>query len=114
MLRLLLAAFHPRHHYLIHIDGTKAVRKVARLIATHPFLGLQSNIHIVPDPEPITYLGSTLLAVSMRVMQAYVSSTLEWDWFINLSASDYPLVTPDGESRWTFKAPYRYITFKAP
>lgn len=26
----------------------------------------------------------------------------DWDWFINLSASDYPLVTQDGEFFFAF------------
>ncbi|KAG9140653.1 hypothetical protein Leryth_006863 [Lithospermum erythrorhizon] len=40
-------------------------------------------------------LATTLHAMSM-LLRAEDKSRSKWDWFINLSASDYPLVTQDG------------------
>lgn len=36
-----------------------------------------------------------MLATTLHAM-AILLRTCKWDWFINLSASDYPLVTQDG------------------
>ena len=40
--------------------------------------------------------GSTSLASVLHGAAALLRYSKEWDWFINLVASDYPLITQDG------------------
>ncbi|MCD7471086.1 Beta-glucuronosyltransferase GlcAT14A [Datura stramonium] len=42
----------------------------------------------------VTYRGPTMLATTLHAMSMLLRIA-KWDWFINLSASDYPLVTQD-------------------
>jgi hypothetical protein len=37
-----------------------------------------------------------MIACTLQAIAIMLRESLEWDWFINLSASDYPLVTQDG------------------
>jgi hypothetical protein len=46
-------------------------------------------------------------ATTLHAM-AMLLKTCHWDWFINLSASDYPLVTQDG----TVSVLNYYMTFE--
>ncbi|MBA0758829.1 hypothetical protein Gotri_021793, partial [Gossypium trilobum] len=46
------------------------------------------------EPPRLAYLISGTKGDSHRMMRT-LQESLDWDWFINLSASDYPLVTQD-------------------
>jgi hypothetical protein len=46
----------------------------------------------------ITYRGPTMVANTLHAAAILLKEYGDWDWFINLSASDYPLVTQDGLS----------------
>ncbi|MFS7955421.1 putative glycosyl transferase, family 14 [Helianthus anomalus] len=43
----------------------------------------------------VTYCGPTMVANTLNVAAMLLRDGGDWDWFINLSASDYPLVTQD-------------------
>lgn len=43
----------------------------------------------------ITYKGSSMIANTLHGAAILLKYSKHWDWFINLSASDYPLVTQD-------------------
>lgn len=45
----------------------------------------------------VTYRGPTMVANTLHAAAILLKEGGDWDWFINLSASDYPLVTQDGE-----------------
>lgn len=45
----------------------------------------------------VTYRGPTMVANTLHAAAVLLREGGDWDWFINLSASDYPLVTQDGE-----------------
>ncbi|KAG6751958.1 hypothetical protein POTOM_044173 [Populus tomentosa] len=100
--RLLKALYHPGNYYLIHVDSDapeKEHREIAEFVSSDPVFGLVGNVWIVGKPNLVTYRGPTMLATTLHAM-AILLRTCKWDWFINLSASDYPLVTQDG-SAWT-------------
>ncbi|KAF3501393.1 hypothetical protein F2Q69_00040979 [Brassica cretica] len=44
----------------------------------------------------VTYKGPTMIACTLQAVAVFLKESWDWDWFINLSASDYPLVTQDG------------------
>ncbi|KAH7571641.1 hypothetical protein JRO89_XS04G0110000 [Xanthoceras sorbifolium] len=96
--RALLALYHPANHYLIHMDREapeEEQREVAEFVASEPVFSLVNNVYIVGKPNLVTYRGPTMLATTLHAMSMLLRCC-KWDWFINLSASDYPLVTQDG------------------
>ncbi|KAL5770233.1 hypothetical protein ACOSP7_014387 [Xanthoceras sorbifolium] len=95
--RALLALYHPANHYLIHMDREapeEEQREVAEFVASEPVFSLVNNVYIVGKPNLVTYRGPTMLATTLHAMSMLLRCC-KWDWFINLSASDYPLVTQD-------------------
>lgn len=96
--RALLALYHPGNHYLIHMDREapeKEQKEIAEFVANEPVFRMVNNVYIVGKPNLVTYRGPTMLATTLHAI-AMLSRCCKWDWFINLSASDYPLVTQDG------------------
>lgn len=96
--RLLPAIYHPGNHYLIHLDqGASAAehREIAEFLGRNPVFRRVGNVWMVGKPSLVTYRGPTMLATTLHAM-AILLRSCRWDWFINLSASDYPLVTQDG------------------
>lgn len=96
--RLLLALYHPGNYYLIHMDyGAPPAehREIAKFVATDPVFSQVGNVWVVKKPNLVTYRGPSMLATTLHAM-AMLLRTCKWDWFINLSASDYPLITQDG------------------
>ncbi|KAF5725753.1 secondary cell wall-related glycosyltransferase family 14 [Tripterygium wilfordii] len=96
--RLLLALYHPGNYYLIHLDQEAPAaeqRELAAFVAEEDVFGLVGNVWIVGKPNLVTYRGPTMLATTLHGMAILLRSFKYWDWFINLSASDYPLMTQD-------------------
>ncbi|XP_021888708.1 beta-glucuronosyltransferase GlcAT14A isoform X2 [Carica papaya] len=95
--RLLRALYHPGNHYLIHIDSEAPEveqRDIAEFVYGDPVFGLMGNVLIVGKPNLVTYRGPTMLATTLHAISMLLRCC-NWDWFINLSASDYPLLTQD-------------------
>ncbi|KAG8372286.1 hypothetical protein BUALT_Bualt12G0050500 [Buddleja alternifolia] len=95
--RLLLALYHPSNHYLIHIDRgapENEHQEIARFVSSNGVFVEVGNVWIVKKGNLVTYRGPTMLATTLHAMSMLLRIA-EWDWFINLSASDYPLVTQD-------------------
>lgn len=105
MFRLLLAVYHPRNRYLLHLamDASREDREwlAAKVIAV-PAIRQFGNVDIVGQPLWITYLGSTHLAATLRAASILLKVGGGWDWFITLSALDYPLMTQDDLSHVFF------------
>ncbi|KAK1379684.1 beta-glucuronosyltransferase GlcAT14A [Heracleum sosnowskyi] len=98
IIRLLLSVYHPKNHYLLHLDLTASnaereslaleVEKVAIFKAA-------KNVYVIGkadfnDPNGCSSVSATLHGASMLLRLSE-----NWDWFINLNAADYPLVTQD-------------------
>ncbi|KAJ0013198.1 hypothetical protein Pint_20725 [Pistacia integerrima] len=95
--RALLALYHPGNYYLIHMDKgapENEQNEIAEFISNEPVFSLVNNVYMVGKPNLVTYRGPTMLATTLHAM-AMLLRCCKWDWFINLSASDYPLVTQD-------------------
>lgn len=96
--RTLLALYHPGNYYLIHFDygAPKSQHlEVAEFVSKNEVFSQVGNVWIVGKPNLVTYRGPTMLAATLHSISILLR-TCQWDWFINLSASDYPLVTQDG------------------
>ncbi|KAH9326106.1 hypothetical protein KI387_006284 [Taxus chinensis] len=98
MRRTLQALYHPRNHYLLHLDLEAPPRErieLAKYVKTEPTFMEANNVHVVGKANLVTYKGPTMIACTLHAVAILLKQSKEWDWFINLSASDYPLVTQD-------------------
>uniref|UniRef100_A0A453H474 Xylosyltransferase 1 n=1 Tax=Aegilops tauschii subsp. strangulata TaxID=200361 RepID=A0A453H474_AEGTS len=101
--RCLLALYHPRNHYILHLDAEAPDSDRAALaafVASHPVLAAARNVRVVEKANLVTYRGPTMVTTTLHAAAAFLwgegrGKGADWDWFINLSASDYPLVTQD-------------------
>ncbi|KAL3697788.1 hypothetical protein R1sor_011864 [Riccia sorocarpa] len=96
--RVLQALYHPRNHYVLHLDLEAPARErveLARSIRTDPTLSEVGNVHVVGKANLVTYRGPTMVAATLHAAAILIKQKADFDWFINLSASDYPLITQD-------------------
>lgn len=98
MVRLLLAVYHPRNWYLLHLgaDASDQERmELASAINAVPVVRAFGNVDVLGKPTRLTYMGSTHLAATLRAVAILLKVDAGWNWFLELSASDYPLLTQD-------------------
>ncbi|URE22493.1 Core-2/I-Branching enzyme [Musa troglodytarum] len=101
MLRLLKAVYHPRNRYLLHQDaGSSAVERsnLARSVQSERLFRAFRNVDVIGQSYAVDRTGPSVLAATLHGAAVLLRLNADWDWFITLSASDYPLVTQDGES----------------
>ncbi|GFY98057.1 core-2/I-branching beta-1,6-N-acetylglucosaminyltransferase family protein [Actinidia rufa] len=94
---VLWALYHPGNYYLIHVDYDAPESEhleIAKFVSSEAVFGEVGNVWVVGKPNLVTYRGPTMLGTTLHAM-AMLLRIAKWDWFINLSASDYPLVTQD-------------------
>lgn len=99
MRRLLQAAYHPRNYYLLHLDleASDSERlELAKYVKSENVLREFRNVMVVGKANLITDKGPTMIASTLQAIAILLKRAKDWDWFINLSASDYPLVSQDG------------------
>ncbi|RWW76039.1 hypothetical protein BHE74_00015894 [Ensete ventricosum] len=100
VLRLLLAVYHPRNRYLLHLsaDASESERAdlAARVWFTIPAVRAFGNVDVVGKASAMTPMGSSGLAATLHAASTLLRLDDGWDWFVTLSAEDYPLVTQDG------------------
>lgn len=97
--RLLLAVYHPRNRYLLHIgtEGTEDERlRLSSLVKSVPAIRVFENVDVIGKPDANTYMGASNIAAILRAAAIFLKMDGDWDWFITLSALDYPLLTQDG------------------
>ncbi|EEF31323.1 beta-glucuronosyltransferase GlcAT14A isoform X2 [Ricinus communis] len=98
ILRLLLAVYHPRNHYLLHLGADASDEERARLvwaINAVPAIRSFANVDVVGKPSRLVYMGSSNLAATLRAAAILLRVQSGWNWFVALSAFDYPLLTQD-------------------
>ncbi|XP_042390135.1 beta-glucuronosyltransferase GlcAT14A-like isoform X2 [Zingiber officinale] len=98
ILRLLKAVYHPRNHYLLHLDSgcDDLERKyVAHSIESERLFEAFRNVDIVGKSYPVDRTGPSAVAATLHGAAVLLRLDADWDWFITLSAVDYPLVTQD-------------------
>ncbi|XP_063077573.1 xylosyltransferase 2 isoform X2 [Engraulis encrasicolus] len=90
--RLLKAIYHKQHFYYIHVDQRSDYlhREVVALASRYP------NVRATPWRMVTIWGGASLLKAYLRSMADLLSTdTPPWDYYINLSATDYPTRTND-------------------
>lgn len=97
--RTLRALYHPLNQYIVHMDleSPAAERlELATKIEKDPLFSHVGNVYMITKANMVTYRGPTMVANTLHACAILLKKSQNWDWFINLSASDYPLVTQDG------------------
>ncbi|KMS96066.1 hypothetical protein BVRB_002270 [Beta vulgaris subsp. vulgaris] len=96
--RLLLSIYHPKNLYLLHLDrfAPQSDRdRLALRVSSLPVFKAARNVHVVGHADFAYPKGSSPIASLLRGASILLRLKSDWDWFINLSAKDYPLVTQD-------------------
>lgn len=98
VLRLLKAVYHPRNRYLLHLDaGSSAAEriKLARAVQSEAVFKAFGNVDVIGKPYAVDRTAASAVAAVLHGASVLLRVWPDWDWFITLSASDYPLVTQD-------------------
>ncbi|KAE8680137.1 legume lectin family protein [Hibiscus syriacus] len=96
--RTLHALYHPRNQYVVHLDLESPAEERLTLnswIRNQTVFSKIGNVFMVTKANMVTYRGPTMVANTLHAAAILLKRDKDWDWFINLSASDYPLVTQD-------------------
>lgn len=96
--RTLQALYHPLNHYVVHLDlesPSEERLELASRIEKDPVFTQVGNVYMITKANMVTYRGPTMVANTLHACAILLKRSKDWDWFINLSASDYPLVTQD-------------------
>ncbi|XP_062098768.1 beta-glucuronosyltransferase GlcAT14A-like [Humulus lupulus] len=113
MFRLLLAVYHPRNQYLLHltVEASEEERqKLSGLVKSVAPIRAFGNVDVLGKPDRLTYMGSTNIATTLRAVAILLRLDSGWNWFITLTASDYPLLTQDDLSH-VFSSVRRDLNF---
>ncbi|KAJ4841005.1 Beta-glucuronosyltransferase GlcAT14C [Turnera subulata] len=97
--RLLQAVYHPRNYYLLHLDPEAPDSErleLARYARSERVAREVGNVMVIGNPDLVTYRGPTEIASILHAVAILLKKAGDWDWFVNLSASDYPLMPQDG------------------
>lgn len=98
--RLLLAVYHPRNWYLLHLTADASDDERLRLVSavkSIPAVKSFGNVEVVGKPDRLSYMGSSHIAATLHAAAILLKIDRGWNWFIALSALDYPLLTQDGK-----------------
>ena len=98
--RTLRALYHPRNQYIVHMDLESPIeerQELASRISNDSMYSKIGNVYMITKANLVTYTGPTMVANTLHACAILLKRSPDWDWFINLSASDYPLVTQDGK-----------------
>ncbi|KAI7726318.1 hypothetical protein M8C21_008116, partial [Ambrosia artemisiifolia] len=96
--RTLKALYHPLNQYVVHLDLESPAEERLELyefVKRELVFNEVGNVRIVERSNLVTYRGPTMVTNTLHGMAVLLKEGGDWDWFINLSASDYPLVTQD-------------------
>ncbi|KAJ4957327.1 hypothetical protein NE237_014110 [Protea cynaroides] len=98
LLRLLFSVYHPKNQYLLHLDLTVSESQrdqLALFVQSNPVFCAFQNVNVIGKADFSYPRGSSGIATTLHGASILLRLSPRWDWFINLSAADYPLVTQD-------------------
>lgn len=111
--RLLLAVYHPRNRYLLHL-GTDATDDERLTLVTDlksvAALNAFGNVHVLGKADRLSHMGASHTASTLHAVSILLKLDPSWNWFIQLSAFDYPLLTQDDLSH-VFSSVNRNLNF---
>ncbi|KAF9681301.1 hypothetical protein SADUNF_Sadunf06G0211700 [Salix dunnii] len=104
--RLLQAVYHPRNYYLLHLDfeASDGERlELAKYVKVESGVIREfGNVLVLGKGDLVTYKGPTMIASILHGVAILLKQFEDWDWFVNLSAEDYPLMPQDDSVVYSF------------
>lgn len=100
VLRLLYATYHPKNQYLLHLDLSAPQTdrdQLALSVQSVPIFKAAQNVNVIGKADFAYPKGSSTISATLHGAAILLRLPKKWDWFVNLGAADYPLVTPDGK-----------------
>lgn len=94
--RLLMAIYHPWNCYLVRLDLESERRDFAEFLQKERVIKDFDNVRLVEGAGPVSSKGPSEVAAMLQGIAILLREFKDWNWFINLSASDYPLLSQDG------------------
>ncbi|GFP79231.1 xylosyltransferase 1 [Phtheirospermum japonicum] len=98
MLRLLKAIYHPRNQYLLQLDSSSSEYERVELAISaqsERVFADFGNVDVVGKSYGVNRMGPSGLGAMLHAAALLLRVSGDWDWFIPLSASDYPLLSQD-------------------
>lgn len=89
--RLIQRLWHHRNTILIHLDAKTPKHVVSAFMNAYNTPELSNVLFLLS--ATITYAGVSMLLNTLSAMEYALNSNRHWDYFINLSGSDYPTVS---------------------
>ncbi|KAL5549986.1 hypothetical protein UlMin_000162 [Ulmus minor] len=96
--RILQAVYHPRNYYLLHLDleaSDDERLELAKYVKSESVISEFRNVMVVGEANLVTSKGPTMIASTLHAVAILLKKARDWDWFINLGAADYPLMSQD-------------------
>jgi hypothetical protein len=85
--RLFRAIYHPANYYLVHVDKRSGVGLQTEI---QDFLSGFANASLLKS-QSILWGGYSMVDAELRGIEELLKISSEWEFFINLSAQDFPL-----------------------
>ncbi|KAG5538111.1 hypothetical protein RHGRI_025256 [Rhododendron griersonianum] len=98
MLRLVKAIYHPRNQYLLQLDAGSSDyerKELALSVQSERVFKAFGNVNVVGRGSALSPMGPSAVASTLRAAALLLKISADWDWFVTLSASDYPLMPQD-------------------
>lgn len=93
-----MSIYHPRNQYLLHLDRSAPQKErdfLALSVQSIPVFWAAQNVNVIGKSDLVSPKGSSSISNTLHGAAILLKLCPDWDWFINLSAADYPLVTQD-------------------
>lgn len=84
---------------MLHLDQSASQKerdKLALYVQGVKVFWAAQNVNVVGKSDVVSSKGSSFLSAVLHGAAILLKLCEDWDWFVNLSANDYPLVTQDG------------------
>ncbi|EEF34642.1 acetylglucosaminyltransferase, putative [Ricinus communis] len=96
--RLVQAVYHPRNYYVVHLDleaSDEERLEIAKYVKSEVVIREFGNVMVIGKADLVTLKGPTIIASTLHAIAILLKEATDWDWFVNLSTSDYPLMPQD-------------------
>lgn len=99
IMRLLKAIYHPRNVYLLQLDSAASYHErleLSMLTQSEGVFEEFGNVDVVGKSYAVNPMAASGLSAVLHAAALLLRLRDDWDWFIPLSTSDYPILSQDG------------------
>ncbi|KAJ3679459.1 hypothetical protein LUZ60_017470 [Juncus effusus] len=98
IIRLLKSIYHPRNYYLVSLDADSTEEErieLAKYVRNENTFRKFENVFVSGKGNAVDRTGPSIISETLHGAAILLRICENWDWFINLSSFDYPIVTQD-------------------